>query len=121
MPTPPRTPCRHDTPFRTPYCRPLSPPRRKKPVDDTAFTPTQSKLPKFKGLMFPRQEVLHHPAGPELLQYALDGCPVDCGDDWTLEHLEAAIKNGAHSSANIPEAAAACKKEALERVNEGSC
>jgi hypothetical protein len=71
--------------------------------------------------MYPQNEVLNHPAGPDLLQYALDGCPVDCGDDWTLEQLEAAILNGAHASANIPEAAAACKKEALERVKEGSC
>jgi len=71
--------------------------------------------------MYPRNEILDHPAGPILLQYALDGCPVDCGDDWTLEQLEAAIRNGAHASANIPEAAEACKKEALERVNEGSC
>jgi hypothetical protein len=31
------------------------------------------------------------------------------------------ILNGAHASANIPEAAAVCKKEALERVKEGSC
>jgi hypothetical protein len=71
--------------------------------------------------MYPRHEVLDHPAGPHLLQYALEGCPVDCGDDWTLEQLEAAIRNGAHASANVPEAAAACKKEALERVNEGLC
>jgi hypothetical protein len=78
------------------------------------LTPLQSKLPAFKGLMYPRNEVLTHPAGPGLLQYAFDGCPVDCGDDWTLEQLEAAIINGAHASANIPEAAAACKKEALE-------
>jgi len=71
--------------------------------------------------MYPRHEVLDHPAGPHLLQYALEGCPVDCGDDWTLEQLEAAIRNGAHASANVPEAAAACKKEALERVKEGLC
>jgi hypothetical protein len=71
--------------------------------------------------MYPRNEVLDHLAGPELLQYALDGCPVDCGDNWTLEQLEAAILNGAHASANIPEAAEACKKEALERVKEGCC
>ena len=71
--------------------------------------------------MYPRNEVMHHPAGPDLLQYALEGCPVDCGNDWTLEQLEAAIKHGAHTSANVPEAAAACKREALERVKEGSC
>jgi hypothetical protein len=71
--------------------------------------------------MCPRNEVLNHLAGHDLLQYALDGCPVDCGDDWTLEQLEAAILNGALASANIPEAAAACKKEALEGVKEYSC
>jgi hypothetical protein len=35
--------------------------------------------------------------------------------------LEAAIRNGAHASANVPEAAEACKKEALEQVKEGLC
>ena len=118
---PSRAPCRADTPLRTPYCRAPTPPWLQRPVDATTFTPAQSKLPQFKGLMFPRHEVLNHPAGPDLLQYALDGCPVDCGEDWTLEHLEAAIRNGVHASANVPEAAAPCKKEALERVNEGSC
>lgn len=121
IPPPPRSPCRPDTPYRTLYCRPIPPPPRRQPVNDNAFTPTQSKLPQFKGLMFPRHEVLDHPAGPDLLEYALEGCPVDCGDDWTLEHLKLAIANGAHASANVPKAAAACKKEALERVTEGSC
>ena len=118
---PPRPPCRPDTPFRTPNCRPSPPPPREQEVPTAPLTPSQSKLPPFKGLMYPRHEVLDHPAGPDLLQYALEGCPVDCGDDWTLEQLEAAIQNGAHSSANVPEAAEACKKEALERVKEGSC
>jgi hypothetical protein len=85
------------------------------------LTPLQSKLPPFKGLMYPRNKVLDHPAGPDLLQYALDGCPVNCGDNWTLEQLEAAILNGAHASANIPEAAEACEKEAHQRVKAGSC
>jgi hypothetical protein len=71
--------------------------------------------------MYPRNEVLYHPAGPHLLQYALDGCPVNCGDDWTLKQLKPAIRNGAHTSANVPEAAEACKKEALERAKEGLC
>jgi hypothetical protein len=71
--------------------------------------------------MYPRKEVLDHQAGPHLLQYALDGCPVDCGDDWTLKQLEVAICNGAHTSANVPEAADACIKEVLERVKEGLC
>jgi len=71
--------------------------------------------------MFPRNDVLDHPAGPDLLRYALNGCPVDCGTDWSYEQLEAAIKNGAHASANETEAASACRKEAIERVKEGCC
>ena len=86
-----------------------------------AHTPTQSKLPKFKGLMLPRHEVLTHPAGPDLLRYAVDGCPVDCGEQWSKQRIEAAIAKGAHASAEAPGAADACRKEALERVADGSC
>jgi hypothetical protein len=71
--------------------------------------------------MYPCNEAFDRPVGPHLLQYALDGCPANCGDDWTLEQLEAAIWNGAHSSANVPEAADACKREALEQVKERLC
>ena len=71
--------------------------------------------------MYPRNEVLNHPAGPDLLHYALNGCPVDCGKDWSYEQLEPAIEKGAHSSANDDEAATACRKEAMERVAEGCC
>ena len=44
--------------------------------------------------MYPKREVLKHPAGEELLKYATEGCPVDCGTDWTINHLEAAIEMG---------------------------
>ena len=71
--------------------------------------------------MFPRNEVLDHPAGPALLQYALNGCPLDCGDELSAEQLLAAITNGAHASANDEEAATACRKEVMERVAEGCC
>jgi hypothetical protein len=71
--------------------------------------------------MYPRNKVLQHPAVAILLQYTLDGCPVNCGENWTLDQLEAAIASGAHSSANEPGAAKACKKEALARVKEGLC
>ena len=41
---------------------------------------SQSKY-KFHGLMFPRHDILKHPAANTLLQYATEGCPVDCGDN----------------------------------------
>lgn len=71
--------------------------------------------------MLPRHEVLTHPAGPDLLRYAVDGCPVDCGEQWSRERIEAAIEKGAHASAEAPGAAEACRKEALERVADGCC
>ena len=92
------------------------------------LTETQSKSKmknekdkKFIGLMHPKREVLKHPAGEELLKYATEGCPVDCGTDWTIDQLEAAIKMGPCQSASTPAASKACRREALERVKEGSC
>ena len=39
----------------------------------------------------------------ELLKYATEGCPVDCGEDWTTNQLDAAIKMGSCTSASTPE------------------
>jgi hypothetical protein len=71
--------------------------------------------------MFPRNDVLNHPAGPDLLKYTLNGCLVDCGSNWSYEQLLAAITNGPHASANKDEAATACRKEAMDQVAEGCC
>ena len=58
----------------------------------------------FIGLMRPKGDALNHPASENLLQYATQGCPVDCGRDWTIEELEAAIKKGPSASVDNPEA-----------------
>jgi hypothetical protein len=71
--------------------------------------------------MLPHHEVLTHPAGLDLLRYATDGCPVDCGESWSRQRIEAAIAKEAHASAKAPGAADACRAEALERVAAGSC
>ena len=85
------------------------------------LTPTQSKSHKTKSLMQPRNKALRHPAADALLQYASDGCPLDCGQDWTMEQMEAAIQKGPHQSAQSPEASNALRTEALERITGGSC
>ena len=92
------------------------------------LTETQSKSKikhrkdkNYIGLMHPKREVLKHPAGVELLKYATDGCPVDCGTDWRIDQLEEAIEMGPCRSTSTPAAAKACRKEALERVKEGTC
>ena len=93
------------------------------------LTATQSKSHKTKSLMQPRNKVLCHPAAdvlPQyasnvLLQYASDGSPLDCGQDWMIAQMEAAIQKGPHQSAQSPEASNALRTEALERIAEGSC
>jgi len=54
-----------------------------------------------------------------LLQFAKDGCPVDCGPAWTLDQLRAAVQRGNHPSARTPDAAACLWEEMLEKVKQG--
>ena len=71
--------------------------------------------------MRPRGDVLLHPAGPTLLEYATKGCPVDCGPKWSQERIEKAIAEGPSKSARDSEAAQCCREEALQKVKEGYC
>jgi hypothetical protein len=43
-------------------------------------------------LMCPSGKALLHQAAPLLQFYSDDGCPCDCGPNWTPEHILAAIK-----------------------------
>jgi len=79
----------------------------------------QRKYPKFRGLMQPHPSIQHHPAFPLLFQYATQGCPVDCGPQWTSEQLNATVRQGAHPSARSPEAQACLREETLEKVQQG--
>ena len=77
--------------------------------------------PEYMGTMRPRNGALHHAAADDLLRYATNGCPVDCGRDWTIEEMQAAIEKGPHISALDPVAITALRAETLERVAEGLC
>ena len=68
------------------------------------------------GLMWPQKEALEHDAAPLLLQYASKGCPVECGPDWTHEHIKIALMKGPHASAKSKIAIAALRQETLEKV-----
>ena len=46
---------------------------------DLSHAQGKSDTQHYKGLVRPRGDVLLHPAGPTLLEYATKGCPVDCG------------------------------------------
>jgi hypothetical protein len=71
--------------------------------------------------MYPGRLAQLHPAGPMLQQYGTEGCPVDISEDWTIEQLDAAVAYGAHPSAETPEAIAALRQEALEKVEQNFC
>ena len=69
--------------------------------------------------MEPHGIAQEHPAAPLLDGFADPGCPVEISDEWTLDDLEEAVNYGAHPSARDATAAAACCKEALEKVEQG--
>ena len=76
-----------------------TPPPRKRAKPDP-LTPSQSKLSStLHGLMCPCNNVLQHPAAKLLLKWATEGCPVDCGQPWSKQAIQAAIDKAAHPSA----------------------
>ena len=64
-----------------------------------------------KGLMWPRNESSSHPASKMLTEWATEGCPVECGEQWSMEQIVTALKRGPHPSALQPDAREYLKKE----------
>ena len=71
------------------------------------------------GLMWPRTFSTQHDAAPLLNNYATQGCPVNCGEDWDKDHIIAALQHGAHKSARSKEALAALHDESNQKVKDG--
>ena len=74
---------------------------------------------KIPSLVSPRNEALLHAAAELIDAYSKNGCPADCGPDWTQEHVKAALLKGPHSSANAPDALEALLAETDEKVKNG--
>ena len=74
---------------------------------------------KYFGLMRPRGVALTHEAGTLLNGYAKNGCPVDCGDDWSEERIIDAIVRGPHQSAYLDGAVGFLHEETMEKVKNG--
>ena len=77
-----------------------------------------SALGKRPKLVRPTSFAQKHPAAALLDAYS-DGCPTNCGPDWTQEHIEAALRRGPHPSALSQEAIAALHQETNEKVKSG--
>ena len=69
--------------------------------------------------MAPTGVALSHPAAKLLIKHATKGCPADCGEDWTKEQMEAAIRRGPHPSAYNDGAAEQLREETEEKVAKG--
>ena len=77
------------------------------------------KSPKHKGLMWPRNHARTHSAAPLLDSYSTNGCPVDCGPDWTMTQINAALEYGAHPTAIDPVANQCLMDETKGKVDKG--
>jgi hypothetical protein len=80
--------------------------------------PIKTKIGKF-GLMWPRQYALDHEASDLLSSYAELGCPVDCGPNWTQQHIKLALERGPHISAKNKQAEKQLRIETAEKVKHG--
>lgn len=89
--------------------------------DDTIPQETELRnaIGKIPSLVTPQKEALLHAAAKLNDAYAKNGCPADCGPDWTQEHVEAALLKGPHLSADAPEALKALHEETDDKVENG--
>jgi hypothetical protein len=70
-------------------------------------------------LMYPRTFLSFHNATPLLLQYAQNGCPVDCGPDWDKNKILLLMKRGPYKSSTKKEAVQQLQSETLEKIEMG--
>jgi hypothetical protein len=68
--------------------------------------------------MSPSACVNFHPFSETLRQWE-EGVPVDCGEHWTREQIEAAIEQGPHTSALTPEAVSLIEEDVAYQVRAG--
>lgn len=89
-------------------------------IDKLDAVPEQikEKIGKIK-TMDPRNEALEHPAAPLLKYWADNGCPVDCGADWTEDMIVTGLMRGPHVSALNPLAITALRQETLDKIKNG--
>ena len=66
-----------------------------------------------------RSYALHHPAATLLKSYSTAGCPVDCGPQWTLQHIIKMLKRGPYKSATSKRARQALLDETATKISQG--
>jgi hypothetical protein len=71
------------------------------------------------GLMWPRSYAAFHRATPLLNSYATNGCPVQCGPDWSEEKILKLLRRGPHRSAKLKAAVRQLRQETQEKIKHG--
>jgi hypothetical protein len=69
--------------------------------------------------MQPTKFALSHDAAPLLNNYATNGHPVDCGPDWTQDHIEQLLLRGPHQSSTNKSAIKQLREETNTKVQHG--
>ena len=82
--------------------------------------PIKDTIGKSVRLMEPQPPyAVQHEAIPLLNSYAAGGCPVDCGPDWSKEHILAMLAHGPHKSAMATAAIKQLRHETTEKIAQG--
>ena len=82
--------------------------------------PVKETIGKLVRLMEPTLPyAVGHDAIPLLQSYASGGCPVDCGPDWSEEHILAMLARGPHRSAMVKAAIKQLRQETTEKIAQG--
>ena len=82
-------------------------------------TPVGNAASKYRSLLQPSPIATNcHPFGPVLDDWK-HGVPVDCGPDWSAEHINVAIQRGPHRSALTPEALQVFEEDIAYQVSAG--
>jgi len=76
------------------------------------------RIGKFDSLMIPSGDALVHPSASRLVEYAIDGCPVDCRKDWELSYIRKAVRKGAYISTIHPVTRKILREETMEKVQQ---
>ena len=85
-----------------------------------AELPVKETIGTCLGLMRPQSVFAgNHPAIPILRDYALVGCPVDCGPDWTREKIELLLQRAPHRSALSPNTLSQLREETVAKCEQG--
>ena len=90
--------------------------------DPTLFPPDLPSIKENIGksdLMHPRTYAAFHKATPLLYSYAKQGCPVDCGPDWSKETILRLLRRGPHRSSMKKDAVVQLRQETSEKIECG--